>query len=122
MKWPNGERLSVDKIALAQHYELDTGYLDLSHDFDVAAFFATCYRRGAEWQPQIDGIGIAYRIELSRIPHGPLKFAQAVGLQPLPRPEQQRAWVANRAGVGPATNYVVGSGRSLCRSGPRRNP
>jgi len=93
MKWANEERIYVDKIALAQHYELETGYLDVSHDFNVAAFFATCCRRDAGWQPQTDGIGIIYRVDLAKVPQDPLQFAQAVGLQPLPRPEQQRAWV-----------------------------
>lgn len=38
-----GQHLDLDPIALAQHYGIPTGYLDLSDDFNVSAFFATCH-------------------------------------------------------------------------------
>lgn len=39
--------------ALAQHYGLETGWLDITNDFNVALFFATCYwdRKLKKWQP-----------------------------------------------------------------------
>ena len=32
----------LNNTAIAQHYELKTPYLDLTSNFDVASFFATC--------------------------------------------------------------------------------
>lgn len=39
--------------ALAQHYGLETNWLDITNDFNVALFFATCYYDGNEnrWKP-----------------------------------------------------------------------
>ena len=39
--------------ALAQHYGLETNWLDITNDFNVALFFATCYYDGKEkrWKP-----------------------------------------------------------------------
>ncbi len=39
--------------ALAQHYGLETGWLDITSDFNVALFFATCYWNADinEWRP-----------------------------------------------------------------------
>ncbi len=36
---------------LAQHYGLETGWLDITNDFNVALFFATCFWRDGEWHP-----------------------------------------------------------------------
>lgn len=94
--------LYVDREGLAQHYGLATDMLDVTSNFDVASFFATCV-----WSPEhrryqpIDSnqkTGVMYRItpglmssmERPDHPFGPLHI---VGWQPLPRPEQQRAFV-----------------------------
>lgn len=37
--------------ALAQHYGLETGWLDITNDFNVALFFATCCWKDGKWQP-----------------------------------------------------------------------
>lgn len=39
--------------ALAQHYGLETGWLDITNDFDVALFFATCFydKTAKMWKP-----------------------------------------------------------------------
>lgn len=37
--------------ALAQHYGLETSWLDVTNDFNVALFFATCYHDGSKWKP-----------------------------------------------------------------------
>lgn len=37
--------------ALAQHYGLETSWLDITNDFNVALFFATCYWDNGEWKP-----------------------------------------------------------------------
>ena len=36
---------------LAQHYGLETGWLDITSDFNTALFFATCYWDGKQWLP-----------------------------------------------------------------------
>lgn len=36
---------------LAQHYGLDTCWLDITSDFNTALFFATCYWDGKQWLP-----------------------------------------------------------------------
>lgn len=38
---------------LAQHYGLETSWLDITHDFNVALFFATCYwdKKQKTWKP-----------------------------------------------------------------------
>ena len=37
--------------ALAQHYGLETGWLDITNDFNVALFFATCKWKNGAWVP-----------------------------------------------------------------------
>lgn len=39
---------------LAQHYGLETGWLDITSDFNVALFFANCYYKDGNWYPLKD--------------------------------------------------------------------
>ena len=86
------QNLDLNEIALAQHYGISTGYLDLTDNFNVSAFFATCRETYEGWQPVDSGVGVIYRVNLrktentfdSYIPLGPQK---------LPRPYEQCAWV-----------------------------
>lgn len=86
----------VDLCGLAQHYGLHTDMLDLSLNFDVASFFATCRWDGESrcFQPISTARrpGIIYRM---RFPlwngRFPAPACKIVGWQPLPRPAQQRA-------------------------------
>lgn len=39
---------------LAQHYGLETCWLDITSDFEVALFFANCYYEDGEWYPLTD--------------------------------------------------------------------
>jgi hypothetical protein len=83
--------LKLNRIALAQHYGIPTGYLDITHNFDVAAFFATCRATKTGWEPVTEGVGIVYRVDLDRA-RDRLAF-RPLGPQPLPRPDEQAAWV-----------------------------
>jgi hypothetical protein len=83
------QRLRVDRIAVAQHYGIPTGYLDLTDDFDVAAFFATCRETDGQWEPLKDGVGVIYKV--GRDDCGEL--LKPLGPQPLARPFEQKAWV-----------------------------
>jgi len=89
------QKILLKDMAVAQHYEIPTGYLDLTDSFDVAAFFATCRRTSAGWEPLADedGEGIVYKVVLNQVPEW-YRFIEALGPQPLPRPREQRAWVA----------------------------
>jgi len=94
--------LYVDREGLAQHYGLATDMLDVTSNFDVASFFATCGWKPDQlkYEPVSDNqvTGVVYRItpvlmtsmEQADEPFGPVHI---VGWQPLPRPEQQRAFV-----------------------------
>ena len=55
--WLTSQRLSGFDMALAQHYGIPTGYMDLSESFDVSCFFATCqFVKGTGWKPCSDGV------------------------------------------------------------------
>ena len=87
--------IKLDKLALAQHYGIPTGYLDLTDDFNVSAFFATCYWTENGWKPLSEDSeynGIIYRIELRGLKN-PFSEYKPLGPQPLPRPTEQSAWV-----------------------------
>jgi hypothetical protein len=88
-----GQHLDLNPIGLAQHYGIPTGYLDLSDDFDVSAFFATCRETAQGWQPAEDGTGIIYRVSMRTL-SDPFTQYVPLGPQSLPRPTEQGAWVA----------------------------
>ena len=94
--------LYVDREGLAQHYGLATDMLDVTSNFDVACFFATCTwsHEDGQYQPVASNkvSGVMYRITpvLMTARDGTddaLGPVHIVGWQPLPRPEQQRAFV-----------------------------
>lgn len=86
--------MRLDSIALAQHYGIPTGYLDLTDDFNVAAFFATCSETKHGWEPVSSGTGIIYMADLSEAGMDtPIGRHKPLGPQPLPRPTEQSAWV-----------------------------
>lgn len=91
--------LYVDREGLAQHYGLATDMLDVTSNFDVACFFATCAWDKSQRRylpvPSSENAGVMYRIFPALMigmgeAFGPVHI---VGWQPLPRPEQQRAYV-----------------------------
>jgi hypothetical protein len=91
--WLSEQRLERFDHALAQHYGIPTGYMDLSESFDVSCFFATCYiDKAGKWQPRTEGTGIMYLLPTERIPIRP-DVLQPIGLQVLPRPREQFGWV-----------------------------
>ena len=94
--------LYVDREGLAQHYGLATDMLDVTSNFDVACFFATCTwsHENGQYQPVASdkASGVMYRITpvlMTGRDGTDDEFGQVhiVGWQPLPRPEQQRAFV-----------------------------
>lgn len=95
-----GNPLFIDKDGLAQHYGLPTHMLDVSSNFDVASFFATCAWNNDKrlYEPVADTKhhGVIYRLTPVLVSTASLFDSDSdsfhiVGWQPLPRPEQQRA-------------------------------
>ncbi|RDS82596.1 FRG domain-containing protein [Dyella psychrodurans] len=90
--------LVVSEEALAQHYELATGRLDLTQDPDVAAFFATNWRdANGQWHPVKEGVGVVYRVVISHLKQvlGDERYefcAEWIGKQAWPRPGEQKGW------------------------------
>lgn len=94
-QWAATQSLHSFEDALAQHYGIPTGYMDLTESFDVACFFATCYMdHSGVWQPCADGVGVVYSLPIHHIPIG-LHALQPIDLQVLPRPREQFGWVIN---------------------------
>ena len=90
--------LCLNLTGIAQHYGLDTNYLDITSNFDVACFFATCKYINGEYYPigNISKVGIIYSLNELFLPPFVERDNKDVeleylGWQPLPRPEQQRA-------------------------------
>lgn len=88
--------LFINRPGLAQHYGLATDMLDLTSNFDIACFFATCRWNNAShsYQPVEHATvpGVLYRM----LPLALIQFSETgslshVGWQPFHRPEQQRA-------------------------------
>lgn len=81
--------------AIAQHYGFKTGLMDFSRSRDVAMFFATCRHDPATetYAPLQEGTAVLYTADLKQLIHhrkGSAAFLP-LGLEPLPRPEAQRA-------------------------------
>lgn len=93
--------------AIAQHYGFKTGLMDFSRSKDVAMFFATCGHDPVteSYVPLQEGTAVLYTADLKRlIEHrkGSAAFLP-LGLEPLPRPEAQRA-LAVRLNAGENLN------------------
>lgn len=98
--------IHVDIAGLAQHYGLSTDMLDITGSFEVASFFAT-----SRWDsirgyvPVCDSTepGVIYRVTSCILEDRQSESFHLVGWQPLPRPEQQRAFAIQ---MKPRQNFV----------------
>src|SRR5438105_2948874 len=85
LRWMNEQRLFIDEVAVAQHYGLPTGYLDLTQSFEVATFFASCRydTQTKQWEPVGEGEGVIYAVDWHQSPfRGPVR---PIHLQVFPR-------------------------------------
>lgn len=93
--------------AIAQHYQYPTQLLDFSRSRDVAMFFATCaYDQVNDvYSPLQSGIAVLYTVDFRELilQRGGQGSFLPLGLEPLPRPEAQRA-LAVRLGPGENLN------------------
>lgn len=92
VKWLRESRVFLDEIAVAQHYGLPTGYIDLTQSFEVASFFACCRYSAADksWSSVEEGEGVIYAVEW----RGPsaANSIRPINLQFFPRPSEQWGW------------------------------
>lgn len=95
--------LSIE--AIAQHYQYPTQLLDFSRSRDVAMFFATCAydQAGDIFLPLQLGTAVLYTVDLRELilQRGGQSNFLPLGLEPLPRPEAQRALALR---LGPSEN------------------
>ena len=93
MRWMARKRVAFDETAIAQHYQLPTGYMDLSESFEVSAFFACCRLKldTKQYEPVGDGEGVVYIV--GRFADGVRGRSRPICLQPFPRPREQWGWV-----------------------------
>lgn len=93
----------VDYLGLAQHYGLKTYMLDITIDFDIAMFFATCKydEKTDKYYPQIEsdenqGVLYAYSTFYNLASENFLSNELGViGLQPFKRPAVQKGFSLN---------------------------
>jgi hypothetical protein len=82
--------------SLAQHYGFPSALLDFFRSKDVAMFFATCGydEKTDEYHPLTSGKAVLYTIDLRQmiLERDPNSSPMALGLEPLPRPEAQKAF------------------------------
>lgn len=116
LTYPDGRQekleLSVDALALAQHYGIKTELIDLTTDKFVAAFFATTDYKNGIYAPIVDNRekpGVFYRF--SDTPGFGMYYSpklRAVGLQPFSRPGEQKGLVYEMKPDGNFNNAVIG--------------
>lgn len=86
--------LTIDHLALAQHYGIKTELMDITTDKLVASFFATTDCKDDVYTPIVDnrdekGVLYRYSIPLMEMFPGKEPRLRAVGLQPFSRPGEQ---------------------------------
>lgn len=87
----------VEDMAIAQHYEIPTEYLDLTNNKWVAAFFAATYKEGNRYLPTKTGydkgVGVVYIYRPQM--HNPNQFDKisTLGFQYFERPTRQSSFV-----------------------------
>ena len=102
-----GLDFSLSIEAIAQHYQYPTQLLDFSRSRDVAMFFGTCAydQAGDFFSPLKSGDAVLYTVDFRELilQRGGQTSFLPLGLEPLPRPEAQRA-LALRLGPGENLN------------------
>lgn len=87
-----GQLVQINEVALAQHYGLPTGYIDLTQSLQVAMFFA-CAKFDGEVQnptPVTEGEGVIYVLDFKK--QGDFSKLKPIGLQAYGRPAEQWGW------------------------------
>lgn len=104
-----GYELSIDKMALAQHYGICTELMDFTVDKFVAAFFAcTKYNEDGTYSinDEEGGDGCFYHY-MNKNVHSGMPQLRAVGLQPFSRPGEQAGYVLSMNADDNLNDWVV---------------
>lgn len=84
---------------LAQHYGLETSWLDVTNDFNTALFFATCKYENGDWRPlreedftdEDSRYGVIFRARYERLAMR-LGMTNVSAMPGEPRPTYSEAW------------------------------
>jgi FRG domain len=91
-----GLKFGFNFQAVAQHYGFHSALLDFSRSRDVAMFFAICEydKKANKYYPRKSGKAVLYTIDLREmiLENDPKSVPVTLGLEPLPRPEAQKAF------------------------------
>jgi hypothetical protein len=106
-EFPFGEPMDG---AIAQHYGLNTQFIDLTDDLKVALFFASCKHMGnGQYHPireeelgELGKYGVLYE--------GTHNWAKIIGYQPFCRCHRQRGYYIDTAGGGLCWEYSLNPG------------
>lgn len=95
---------------IAQHYGLNTQFIDLTDDLKVALFFASCKHMGdSQYRPireeELDELG-----KYGVLYEGTHSWAKAIGYQPFCRCHRQRGYCIDTAGAVPCWEYSLNPG------------
>lgn len=91
---------------LAQHYGLETGWLDITSDFNVALFFATCFWEDGQWKPLTKKqTEVDEKHQYGMIFHMPSKMMQFRWLDAL---EKLKPWTDEEVGETDNGNPMYG--------------
>jgi hypothetical protein len=92
MQWLNEKSIFLNEAAVAQHYGLPTGTINLTQSFEVASFFACCSYDPARksWTPAGDGEGVVYLVDWTALPPG--GKIHPINLQAFPQASEQWGW------------------------------
>jgi hypothetical protein len=92
VNWLKESHVFLDPMAVAQHYGLPTGYIDLTQSFEVASFFACCRYDPVTkaWTPAAEGEGVVYALYWRAVASE--CAIRPINLQFFPRPSEQWGW------------------------------
>lgn len=94
---------------IAQHYGINTQYLDLTDDIKVALFFASCKHTGKnKFRPITEG-DISDLSKNGVLYSGINDKAQVIGYQPFCRCHRQRGYYIDTASMYPCWNFSLSS-------------
>lgn len=103
-EFPFGEPLDG---VLAQHYGLDTQFIDLTDDLKVALFFACCKNMGNNMYRPITQDDITKIGTYGVIFCGRNNLANVIGYQPFCRCHRQRGYYIDSSAVYPCWNFFL---------------
>ena len=118
-EFPFGEPLDG---VLAQHYGLDTQFIDLTDDLKVALFFACCKHMGNNKYRPITQDDITQIGTDGVIICGSNKLARVIGYQPFCRCHRQRGYYIDSSSIYPCWDYCLSENNGFVKYYFKRTP